>query len=448
MKKTIKCASCNSEWTVDEKIFSMISNCPFCGAIIAKEEKVYTSVSQGLQAIFALYGKEILAESKRFYSLLTDYIPEKERELKVLKMACAESVFVPFATVQKGQVEIEKNKAIKRLVDDCMLAESWAQQAIDWVIEALGYSVVNETAAEVKEVVKPQNPIPQPVVLTQPEDKQKTPPQSVNPQKQGVAISCDINEFVIKGTTLVKYVGKSANIEIPSSVTMIEKGAFSGCKNLESIVIPNSVTTIRTGTMYNEKPFYNCKSLKQIVLGNGITTISEYMFQDLPIEEIKIPSSVKMIEKGAFSGCKNLESIVIPNSVTTIRTGTMYNERPFYNCKSLKQIVLGNGITTISEYMFQDLLIEEIKIPSSVKTIEKGAFSGCNKLCKVVIPDSVTTIRPGTMYNEKPFYNCKSLKQIVLKGYNSAILENIKNKLIEVEEAYAGLITIQKIEEW
>ena len=115
MRKTIKCENCESEWTVKEGVLSTISKCPFCGATIVKEKKDYASVSQGIQAIFAVYGKEVLAESKRFYSLLTDYIPEKERELKVLKMACEEEVFVPFATVQKGQVEIEKNKAVKRL---------------------------------------------------------------------------------------------------------------------------------------------------------------------------------------------------------------------------------------------------------------------------------------------------------------------------------------------
>ena len=379
MRQTIKCGNCESEWTVKEGVLSTISKCPFCGVTIVKEKKDYASVSQGIQAIFAVYGKEVLVESKRFYSLLTDYIPEKERELKVLKMACDEEVFVSFATLKESQVEVEEKKAVKRLMDDCMLAENWANQAVAWVIEALGYSVVRETAAEVKEVVKPQNPIPQPVVPTQPDDKQKTSPQSVNPQKQGVAISCDINDFVIKGTTLVKYVGKSANIKIPSSVKTIKKGAFSACGSLESVIIPGSVTSIEAHafqfcinltsivipdsvTNIANNAFWCCFSLSKVVVGGGITELKK-QFSGLSIKEVEIRNGVTTIGRDAFRGCGSLESVIIPESVTSIE------EFAFRNCKNLTSIV----------------------IPDSVTNLASNAFLGCTSLSKIILKSSDKT---------------------------------------------------------
>ena len=64
-------------------------------------------------------------------------------------------------------------------------------------------------------------------------------------------------------------------------------GAFASCKFLESITIPDSVTTI------GDSAFQDCKSL----------------------ESIRIPESVTSIEDYAFYGCRSLESITLPESL-------------------------------------------------------------------------------------------------------------------------------------
>jgi len=92
---------------------------------------------------------------------------------------------------------------------------------------------------------------------------------------------------------------------IPDSVTDIN-GAFRGCTSLQSIVIPDSVTTI------GNEVFSGCTSLQSIVIPDSVTTIGE----------------------SAFSGCTSLQSIVIPDSVAVIGGGT------FYNCTSLQSITI------------------------------------------------------------------------------------------------------------
>jgi hypothetical protein len=66
-------------------------------------------------------------------------------------------------------------------------------------------------------------------------------------------------------------------------VTRILK-AFSGCRSLTSITIPDSVTFI------GERAFWECSSLTSIAIPDSVTSIGDY----------------------AFMGCYELESIVVP----------------------------------------------------------------------------------------------------------------------------------------
>ena len=73
----------------------------------------------------------------------------------------------------------------------------------------------------------------------------------------------------------------------------------------------------------------------------------------------------------------------------------------------------GLPVTSIAHFAFSGCEgIKRVKIPNSVTTIEMGAFNFCSTLETIIIPESVTNIV------DSPFEDCSSLKNIVVDKNN------------------------------
>ena len=184
-------------------------------------------------------------------------------------------------------------------------------------------------------------------------------------------------------------------------------GAFSGCKYLKSITIPNSVKSI------GDEAFSGCTSLQSVTIPNSVTKIGDGAFSWCDsLQSVTIPNSVTKIEDGAFSGC-GFQSVSIPNSVTSI------GDRAFLCCESLQSITISNSVTSIGdEAFYRCKSLQSVTIPNSVKSIGNNAFGLCESLQSITIPNSVTSIGNGA------FYLCKSLQSITIPNSVTSIGDN------------------------
>ena len=100
-------------------------------------------------------------------------------------------------------------------------------------------------------------------------------------------------------------------------------------------------------TILGEKAFWNCVSLKTIKLPKSIKTINRYAFFNcLSLETIVLPPSLMTLGDRAFVNCSLLQTIVLPPSLTTL------GDYAFVNCSSLQNIDLPPSITTMGDNVF------------------------------------------------------------------------------------------------
>ena len=237
------------------------------------------------------------------------------------------------------------------------------------------------------------------------------------------------NKLKSIGLSNIEYIGIAAfsgceslqSVTIPNSVTSIGDRAFSSCKSLQSVTIPNSVTSIgdrvfirckslqsvtipNSVTSIGDRAFYLCESLQSVTIPNSVTSIGDEAFSSCTSHQsVTILNSVTSIGYEAFSSCTSLQSVTIPNSVTSIGNSA------FSGCNSLQSITIPNSITSIGDYAFSSCFsLQSITIPNSVTSIGNGAFSGCKSLQSITIPNSVTNI------GDNAFSDCESLQSITI----------------------------------
>ena len=272
-------------------------------------------------------------------------------------------------------------------------------------------------------------------------------------------------------TKLILYPAGKADrsYTIPSSVTSILSGTFSGCSNLSAISLPDSINYISSyafeGTAYYkdesnwengalyignalvaakhygddelsgdfwlkegtriiaEETFTFCDKLKSINVSSSnkyFSSIDGVLFSKdkktlIAYPEGKgssynIPNGVTSIGDDAFSYQDGLSSVTIPNSITSIGSGA------FYNCKGLTSVTIPGSVTSIDSSAFSGCNgLTSLTISNGVKSIGGGAFYNCKGLTSVIIPSSVTSI------GSSAFFGCSVLTSVTIPGSVTSI---------------------------
>lgn len=156
------------------------------------------------------------------------------------------------------------------------------------------------------------------------------------------------------------------SVTMPDSYTTIEPFAFYNCSALEQINFPSELKVL--GAM----AFSNCSSIETADLSNvtKINAIPYACFSGCAqLSSALLPNSLTSLGDYAFSSCAALEQIDIPSKVTSVGANA------FYECVLLSSVVLPNGLETIGENAFyNDAALTSIYVPISVSSIGANAF--------------------------------------------------------------------------
>lgn len=169
------------------------------------------------------------------------------------------------------------------------------------------------------------------------------------------------------------------------SLKRLPAKSFQGASNLQSIVLPDVLSSVGIGA------FMKCKSLKKVVLPKNLTEIHSLAFAECEsLNNIVLPKNLKVLESAAFFGCKSLKSFSIAGKNPNFKVlgGILYSDSVLVACPS--------G------------LVGTVLVPNFVKEIGNSAFGGCDSLSSILLPNTVKRIQ------DLAFWRCKSLKSVHL----------------------------------
>ena len=279
------------------------------------------AVKEALRNIVNEHGIELFKDAKRFTGLLNDYMPDFEKERRLIRTVIANNVISQM--VDEPDQKLAIVKAREYMLNDMFLSAI----AAEFVLECFTYMLGWPFTPEVRETPSHSSPSHEAKSAQNPAVNNNAPEKELKPKP-------------LKRFDAIKY-KLFSNVKVPEGYTQIESFAFDGYGFLKTIRIPSTCKVI------GEYAFSECKKLRAVELPETLRVIQKGAFSSCAsLERGEIPWGVTAIEEGSFSFCSNLEDIIIPASVSSI------GDEAFEGCETLRDVVLPETIKFIGNNVF------------------------------------------------------------------------------------------------
>lgn len=221
-------------------------------------------------------------------------------------------------------------------------------------------------------------------------------------------------------------IGSETELDIPEGVKIIGKHAFYLCDRFKKITLPSTLLKMENN------PFSGCSKLELIsnssayivqdnIIYNGYQTAIIGVLNKIKTKRLIIPYGVKTINRNSFWNCKGIQNIVFPETLEDIG----YN--PFVGCSNIRfesnspyfkvvdGVLYNKDCTKIICYPAWKA-VGDVFLPETVITLERGAFSGCDKMTKIHLHNV-------NIINKSCFTNCIALQEIYCSDFITYIGE-------------------------
>ena len=228
-------------------------------------------------------------------------------------------------------------------------------------------------------------------------------------------------------------------INMPRKLELIDKYAFYGCDTL---------TFVRAGACSRLKriedhAFYSCTMLAELRLPNCLTYIGPWAFawdRILGQEDttLGLPSSLQVIDTGAFAFVNHHKNLNIPANVTRIGDYAFMCDYYMNNLTFSP----GDQKLTIGKAAFAgDNHMKSVDLSNRVAQIDRCAFAGCELLEEAYFGDKIDTIQA------RAFTSVDAALQLAIKAVLNGILapDDPDGNEEHADDIAAGLTQIAKI---
>ena len=195
-------------------------------------------------------------------------------------------------------------------------------------------------------------------------------------------------------TELTGYRGKETKVVIPPTIEYIGWGRWSsGFANIGSVI--ESLTIPYTVSYIDPHTFTTVNVYKEFIVHENNQRYSS---------EDGVLFNKKKTGLLVYPKEKAVDYYRVPDGVTYI------GDYAFSECENLTNVVLPDSIKTIGYGAFLSCRFTNITIPNNVESIQMNAFDGCENLTSITIPSSVE------MIDYSAFCGCDSLTSVSIQN--------------------------------
>ena len=192
----------------------------------------------------------------------------------------------------------------------------------------------------------------------------------------GAFNGCTALKSVTLGNGLVTIGQGSSNMTYNGEDSWAYSGAFGICPSLETVTFGPNLETI------GNHAFSECRHIKSLMLPDSVQTIGVNCFyNNIRLSRVSFGADLQLIDACAFMGCVSLNTVTFSAATTPLLT---IKTNAFKNCVQLVSLTLSNSMPTLSSGAFSGCnMLRSLTIPSLMSTVDNGVFSGLANLREV-----------------------------------------------------------------
>ena len=197
-------------------------------------------------------------------------------------------------------------------------------------------------------------------------------------------------------------------LTLPDSLIMLGDEAFSGCSSLYKVFIPANL--LKSNNNWGTGTFSDCSFLKSVSFGGGGYIPNDTFANCTGLDSISIPEGITSIGSRVFYNCTNLTAVVLPETLQYI------GSYAFYNCRKLESVNLPESLRHIDDYAFyaSPAIKGELRLTST--KIGDYAFFGCVNIesLRIMYNEVLTNSDHIEIIGEGAFESCISLETVTI----------------------------------